>query len=86
MEKQGSAFGIHGIAGMLIATVLLLTILAGLVTAAIKTQQATAQQAYEIVDPMSIQRIGPNLSNETHVIIHGEPVGGDTLHKYKFEK
>ncbi len=86
MEKQGSAFGIHGIAGMLIATVLLLTILAGLVTAAIKTQQATAQQSYEIVDPLSIQRIGPDLSNETHVIIHGEPVGGDTLHKYKFEK
>ncbi|WP_457592381.1 DUF4006 family protein [Hydrogenimonas sp.] len=86
MEKQGSAFGIDGIAGMLIATVLLLTILAGLVTAAIKTQQATAQQSYEIVDPLSIQRIGPDLSNETHVIIHGEPVGGDTLHKYKFEK
>jgi len=86
MEKQGSAFGIDGIAGMLIATVLLLTILAGLVTAAIKTQQATAQQSYEIVNPLSIQRIGSDLSNETHVIIHGEPVGGDTLHKYKFEK
>ncbi|WP_456404819.1 DUF4006 family protein [Hydrogenimonas sp.] len=86
MEKQGSAFGIHGIAGMLIATVLLLTILAGLVTAAIKTQQATAQQSYEIVDPLSIQKIGSDLSNETHVIVHGEPVGGDTLHKYKFEK
>ncbi|MCF6201335.1 MAG: DUF4006 family protein [Hydrogenimonas sp.] len=86
MEKQGSAFGIDGIAGMLIATVLLLTILAGLVTAAIKTQQATAQQSYEIVDPLSIQKIGADLSNETHVIIHGEPVGGDTLHKYKFEK
>ncbi len=86
MEKQGSAFGIDGIAGMLIATVLLLTILAGLVTAAIKTQQATAQQSYEIVEPLSIQKVGPNLSNETHVIIHGEPVGGDTLHKYKFEK
>ncbi len=86
MEKQGSAFGIHGIAGMLIATVLLLTILAGLVTAAIKTQQATAQQSYEIVNPLSIQRIGPDLSNETHVIVHGDPVGGDTLHKYKFEK
>jgi len=86
MEKQGSAFGIDGIAGMLIATVLLLTILAGLVTAAIKTQQATAQQSYEIVDPLSIQKIGSDLSNETHVIIHGEPVGGDTLHKYKFER
>ncbi len=86
MEKQGSAFGINGIAGMLIATVLLLSILAGLTTAAIITQQATAQQSYEVKDPLSIQRIGPDLANETHVVIHGAPVGGDTLHKYQFEQ
>ncbi len=86
MEKQGSAFGIDGIGGMLIATVLLLTILGGLTMAALKTQQATAQQSYEIVNKEMIKSIGPNLSNETHVIIHGEPVGGDTLHKYRFEK
>ncbi len=86
MEKQGSAFGINGIAGMLIATVLLLSILAGLTTAAIITQQATAQQSYEVKDPLSIQRIGPDLANETHVVIHGAPVGGDTMHKYQFEQ
>ena len=86
MEKQGSAFGIHGIAGMLIATVLLLAILAGLTTAAIVTQQSTAQQSYEIKDPLSIQRINPNLGNEPHVIVHGTPVGGDTKHKYQFEQ
>ena len=86
MEKQGSAFGIHGIAGMLAATVLLLIILAALVTAALKTQQATAQQAYEIKDQLNIQMIGQDLSNETHVVVHGSPVGGDSKHKYNFEK
>lgn len=86
MEKQGSPFGIHGITGMLIATVLLLSILVGLTAAAIVTQQATAQQSYEIKDPLSIQKIGPDLANETHVIVHGTPVGGDTKHKYQFEQ
>ncbi|WP_286335978.1 DUF4006 family protein [Hydrogenimonas cancrithermarum] len=86
MEKQGSPFGIHGITGFLIATGILLSTLAGLTYAAIATQQATAQQSYEIVDPLGIKMVGPNLENETHVIIHGNPVGGDTLHKYKFEK
>jgi hypothetical protein len=86
MEKQGSAFGIHGITGYLIATGLLLSILAGLTYAAIVTQQATAQQSYEIKDALSIKKFGPALSNEPHVIVHGDPVGGDTLHKYKFEK
>ena len=85
MERQGSAFGIHGIAGMLIATVLLLTILAGLVTAALVTQQATAQQSYEIKDQLSIQMIGADRSNEKHVVIHGNAVGGDAKHKYNFE-
>jgi len=86
MEKQGSAFGIHGIAGMLAATVLLLIILAGLTTAALVTQQATAQQSYEIKDQLSIKMRGDDRSNETHVVVHGAPVGGDTLHKYNFEK
>jgi len=85
MEKQGSVFGIDGIGGMLAATVLLLAILAGLTVAAIATQQATAQQSYEIKDQLSIKMRGNNLSNEEKVIIHGAPVGGDTLHKYKFE-
>ncbi len=86
MEKQGSAFGINGIAGMLIATVLLLSILVGLTAAAIVTQQATAQQSYEIKNPLAIKMRGENLSNESLIVIHGDPVGGDTLHKYKFEK
>jgi len=85
MEKQGSAFGFHGITGMLIATVLLLTILVGLTVAAINTQQATAQQSYEIRDKLSIKMRGSDLSNEPYVIVHGSPVGGDVNHKYKFE-
>jgi len=86
MEKQGSAFGIDGITGMLIATALLLSILGGLTYAAIVTQQATAQQSYELKDPLTIERIGHNLANEPHVVVHGAPVGGDTIHMYKFEK
>ena len=86
MENQGSAFGIHGITGMLIATVLLLSILFVLGYAAIVTQSATAQQSYEIKDPLTIQKIGPDLANETHVVVHGSPVGGDTKHKYIFEQ
>jgi len=85
MEKQGSPFGIDGITGYLIATALLLSILGGLTYAAIVTQSETADQSYEIKDALGIKMIGPDLSNEEHVIIHGKPVGGDTLHKYKFE-
>jgi len=85
MENKGSAFGIHGIGGMLAATVLLLAILAGLTVAAIATQQATAQQSYEIKDQLSIKMRGSDRSNEEFVVIHGTPVGGDAKHKYKFE-
>ncbi|WP_457596970.1 DUF4006 family protein [Hydrogenimonas sp.] len=85
MEKQGSAFGIHGITGMLIATALLLSIVGGLGYAAIVTQVKTAHQSYTITDPLAIKKINPDLGNEPLVVIHGEPVGGDTLHKYRFE-
>ncbi|WP_200762779.1 DUF4006 family protein [Nitrosophilus alvini] len=79
-----NVFGLHGIGGMLIAVVLLLSILAFLSTLALQTQNATAQQAYEIKDPMSIKMYGPDLENEKHVVIYGKPVGGDTKHKYQF--
>jgi len=62
----------------------LLTILAGLVAASIVTQQATAQQSYEVKDALSIKRIGPDLANESHIVIHGNAVGGDTKHNYQF--
>lgn len=85
MENR-SIWALHGLTGYFIAVALLLSILAFLTTAAIKTQSATAQQSYEIKDPFGIKKIGPDLENEKHVIVHGEPVGGDTLHKYQFTK
>ena len=42
-----SAFGIHGVTGMLIATVLLLGILVFLVTNAVMVQRATATKPYD---------------------------------------
>jgi len=47
MENR-SIFSLHGITGMLIATTLLLTILAVLVTWAIKVQQDNAGTYYQI--------------------------------------
>ncbi|MDR2099334.1 MAG: DUF4006 family protein [Campylobacteraceae bacterium] len=48
-------FHIHGITGMLIATVLLLSILAGLTYLGLLTQQSVADKPYKFVDPQSIQ-------------------------------
>ncbi len=84
MNENRSLFSLHGLTGFFIAVALLLSILALLVTAAIKTQQATAQQAYEIKNPQEIKKFGPDRSNETHVVVYGTPVGGDKMHKYQF--
>lgn len=54
-ENERGVFSIHGITGMLIATLLLLTILAGLTYGAISVQQASADQFYEIKDEQSIR-------------------------------
>jgi hypothetical protein len=48
-------FGLNGISGMLIATVLLLSILGFLGTLAVKTQQAEASNFYKIEDAKSIK-------------------------------
>jgi len=42
-----SVFGLNGVTGMLIATVLLLSILAFLTTWSLKVQQASAQKPYD---------------------------------------
>jgi uncharacterized iron-regulated membrane protein len=42
-----SVFGIHGVTGMLIATILLLSILAFLTVWGIQVQQANAQKPYD---------------------------------------
>lgn len=85
MNETRSIWAFHGLTGYFIAVALLLSILAFLTYEAITTQAATAHQGYEIKNPLTIQRIGSDLSNETHVIVHGTPVGGDVKHKYQFE-
>ncbi|WP_187647408.1 DUF4006 family protein [Nitrosophilus labii] len=84
MNENRSLWSLHGLTGYFIAVALLLSILAFLVTAAIKTQQATAHQSYEIKNPQAIKMFGSDLENETQVIVHGTPVGGDKMHKYQF--
>ncbi|MDV2490358.1 MULTISPECIES: DUF4006 family protein [Campylobacter] len=50
-----SVFGISGVSGMLIATVLLLTILVVLTYLGILSQQNVMQKPYKLVDPASVQ-------------------------------
>jgi len=52
-----SIFSIHGITGMLIATVLLLSILAFLTVNALKVQQANAESFYKIENEKDIKMI-----------------------------
>ena len=54
-ENERGVFSIHGITGMLIATVLLLSILAGLTVGAIGVQQSSADNYYQIKDEQSIR-------------------------------
>lgn len=50
-----NAFGLHGITGMLIATVLLLSILVGLTIWGLKVQQSVADKPYKITDPQALK-------------------------------
>lgn len=52
-----SIFSIHGITGMLIATVLLLTILAGLTVWGLGVQQANAGKFYQVENEKEIKMI-----------------------------
>lgn len=52
-----SIFSIHGITGMLIATVLLLTILGVLTYFSVITQQSVANEPYKIENPEQIKMI-----------------------------
>ncbi|MDR3177448.1 MAG: DUF4006 family protein [Campylobacteraceae bacterium] len=56
-------FHIHGITGMLIATVLLLSILAALTFLGVLAQQSVADKPYVITDPQSIKAIDVNNAN-----------------------
>lgn len=56
MENQNrNVFGIHGVTGMLIATVLLLSILVVLTIFGIKVQQDVAQKPYVLEDAHQVQ-------------------------------
>ena len=52
-----SIFSIHGITGMLIATVLLLSILAGLTVWGLGVQQANAGKFYQVENEKEIKMI-----------------------------
>jgi len=82
MNENRSLWSLDGLTGYFIAVGLLLAILAFLSVAAIKTQQATAHQSYEIKNPDAIKMFGSD--NEKNVVIYGKPVGGDSMHKYQF--
>jgi len=57
MNENRSVFALDGVTGMLIATVLLLSILAFLSINAVSVQHAQAQNFYKIKDEKSIKRI-----------------------------
>lgn len=59
-----SIFSIHGITGMLIATVLLLSILAGLTVWGLGVQQANAGKFYQVENEKEIKMI--SVDNAIH--------------------
>jgi len=66
MNENRSVFALDGVTGMLIATALLLSILAGLTVWGIGVQQGSASNYYELKDETSIQRISPD--NAKHFV------------------
>lgn len=71
MENDNrSIFALSGITGMLIATVLLLSILAGLTVLGLGVQQANAENFYEIKDETSIKMF--STKNAAHRVVVGQ--------------
>ena len=66
MNENRSIFALDGITGMLIATALLLSILAGLTVLAIGTQNANATNFYKIQDEKSIKMF--SVDNTKHLV------------------
>lgn len=68
MENNNrSIFALNGITGMLIATVLLLSILGVLTYLGISEQQRVMQKPYVLEKPENIQKISPD--NDKHMVI-----------------
>jgi len=59
MNENRGLFVLDGITGMLIATVLLLGILAGLTVLGLSAQNANANNFYKIENPTEIKMIDP---------------------------
>ena len=66
MNENRSVFALDGITGMLIATVLLLSILAALTVIGLGVQNANATNYYELKDEKSIKMFGS--SRADHII------------------
>lgn len=66
MNENRSVFALDGVTGMLIATVLLLSILAGLTVLAIGAQNANATNFYKVENEKSIQMF--STENAKHIV------------------
>lgn len=66
MNENRSVFALDGITGMLIATVLLLIILAGLTVWGINVQNTSATNFYDVKDEKSIKMF--STENSKHVV------------------
>lgn len=66
MNENRGLFVLDGITGMLIATVLLLSILVALTIAALGAQNKNANNFYEVKDAKSIMMIDP--TSGSHVV------------------
>ncbi len=66
MNENRSVFALDGVTGMLIATVLLLTILVFLTIGALGVQNANAANYYDIKDEQSIKMISTD--NAKHLV------------------
>ncbi len=67
MNENRSVFALDGVTGMLIATALLLTILAGLSVWAVSVQQAQASNFYKIENEKSIKMFSVDNAKQAFV-------------------
>jgi len=66
MNENRSVFALDGVTGLLIATVLLLSILAGLTVWSLSVQNSNASNFYDIKDEQSIKMI--STENTKHFV------------------
>ena len=66
MNENRHVFALNGVTGMLIATVLLLSILVGLTIWGLSVQQANANNFYEVKDEKSIKMI--DTTSASHIV------------------